>query len=206
MEGANVSRKEIVEFILYGLRENGLEEKILTKRDINIICAEYSKYCNYFEVGYVIGKLDTFKRASCLMVAINKRALVDDEFVNASIAYDAALKMCEKPYWNVGANNDIPEKLEEVNFKRCFENDMHVYDTSKDYIVKSLALGGKKTIPLSYYLGLQMFYDLALLFKNDQNKQPEVYNLIEEKEVLEDRIANNKTFFKEFLGGYKKSE
>ena len=122
MESANISREELKKLILYVIKENNVDIEKINNRRINSILDEYYSFCYYFKINYVRGELDTFKRAACLMVAINKGRIIPDKRLNASIAIDAAYKMCEKPYWNIGENCDIPKKLEEVDFKKVFKN------------------------------------------------------------------------------------
>lgn len=126
------------------------------------------EFCDVFQGSYVIGELDTFKRVACLLVAINRVNLSKDKRINASIALDTAYKMCEKPYWNVGENFDVPKKIEEVNFKECFEKDMYTYNHSKNMLIDSLVYENGE--PISYYLNLELFYRVAVELKKDQLK------------------------------------
>ena len=180
MNSAKLSEEELRELIFYGLKENKIDIKNIHPFKIKCIINDYFKLCYYFQINYVIGELDTFKRAACLLVAVNGRSLSKDKRINASIALDIAYKMCEKPYWNVGKNFDIPEKLEEVNFKECFENDMDIYNKSKRMLTDSLVY--EKGEPLNYHLNLELFYQLALQLKHKKenfkvNKEENVKQL-----------------------------
>lgn len=165
MESVKLSKEELSDIIFYSLKENNIDIKEITKSQINAILEEYFEFCYYFKKNYVIGELDTFKRAACLLVAINRKTLSRDKRVNASIALDVAYKMCEKPYWNVGEKFDIPKKLEEVDFKKAFENNMNIFTTSKNMLIESL-IYNKEGIPLNYNLNLELLYQVALVLKH----------------------------------------
>lgn len=164
MESAKLSKSELTDIIFYALKENNIDIKDISSHEIETIITDYNMFCYNFQKNYVRGELDTFKRAACLLVAINKRYLSQDKRENASIALDAAYKMCEHPYWNVGANYDAPQKLEEVDFKKVFENDKYAYDNSKQMLLDSLVY--EDGSPLSYHLNLELFYQLALVLKH----------------------------------------
>ncbi len=168
MESANLSKNELIDLIIYGLKENNIDGNDINFQEIESIISNYIKYCNHFKNEYVRGELDTFKRAACLLVAINRGMLSKDKRSNASIALDAAYKMCEKPYWNVGKKFNIPKKLEEVEFKKVFENDMYAYNKSKDMLIASLVF--ENASPITYYLSLELFYQAALELKHNNDK------------------------------------
>ena len=138
MKSAKLSKNELIDLIFYSLNENNVDIKNINRSEIESIFTDYIMFCNHFQTAYVRGELDTFKRAACLLVSINRGRLSKDKKTNASIALDAAYKMCEKPYWNVGENFDIPKKLEEVEFKKAFENNMYIYNKSKEMLIDSL--------------------------------------------------------------------
>lgn len=165
MESAKLSKEELLDIIFYSLKKNNIDIKEVNKHEIETIFINYVLYCDHFQSAYVIGELDTFKRAACLLVAINNRHLSKDRRVNASIALDAAYKMCERPYWNIGKNFNIPEKLEEVNFQNIFANDMYVYEKSKKMLIDSLVF--EHGHPMNYYLNLELLYQVALEMKHN---------------------------------------
>lgn len=167
MDGAKLNNEEIVELIFYGLRENGVDSKDTSTSKIKSVINNYLRLCNEFKKIGVIGELDTFKRAACLLVAINRGELSQDKRINASIALDAAYKMCEKPCWNVGVNFDTPQKLEEVNFKECFENHLYAYNKSKNMLIDSLVY--EDCNPINYHINLELIYHLALEIKHHQS-------------------------------------
>lgn len=166
MKSAKLSKNELIDLIFYSLNENNVDIKNINRSEIESIFADYIMFCNHFQIAYVQGELDTFKRAACLLVSINRGRLSKDKKTNASIALDAAYKMCEKPYWNVGENFDIPKKLEEVEFKKAFENNMYIYNKSKEMLIDSLVY--ENGSPLNYNLNLELLYQVALELKHNQ--------------------------------------
>ena len=90
-KSANISNKELVNLILYGLKENNIDIEKIDSSLIETIIADYIMFCDVFKRNYVKGELDTFKKASCLLVAINRNRLSKDKRVNASIALDTDL-------------------------------------------------------------------------------------------------------------------
>ena len=179
-KSANLSNKELVNLILYGLKENNIDIEKIDSSLIETIIADYIMFCDVFKRNYVKGELDTFKRASCLLVAINRNRLSKDKRVNASIALDTAYKMCENPYFNIGEEYNIPKKLEEVNFKEVFKDDMYVYQTSKNTLIDSLVY--EDGSPMSYFGNLELFYQVALEKKHQQVK-PVISDDCEEDDV-----------------------
>jgi hypothetical protein len=182
MKSAKLSKNELIDLIFYSLNENNVDIKNINRSEIESIFADYIMFCNHFQIAYVQGELDTFKRAACLLVSINRGRLSKDKKTNASIALDAAYKMCEKPYWNVGENFDIPKKLEEVEFKKAFENNMYIYNKSKEMLIDSLVY--ENGSPLNYNLNLELLYQVALELKHNQiqsiNSENQEKNIEEE--------------------------
>ena len=182
MKSAKLSKNELIDLIFYSLNENNVDIKNINRSEIETIFADYIMFCNHFQIAYVQGELDTFKRAACLLVSINRGRLSKDKKTNASIALDAAYKMCEKPYWNVGENFDIPKKLEEVEFKKAFENNMYIYNKSKEMLIDSLVY--ENGSPLNYNLNLELLYQVALELKHNQiqsiNSENQEKNIEEE--------------------------
>ena len=158
INSAKIGNKELINLIIYGLDENNVDKSESTLAIIHDIILEYKVLCEYLRKNYVVGDLDTFKMASCLLVSINRYGFTDDSFVNASIAVDIAYKMCEKPYTNI--KKDITIKLEEVDFKEVFKNDIEFYQNSKDMLINSLIYGNGSS--LTCFLNLEQFYNVAL--------------------------------------------
>lgn len=190
MESAKLSKNKLIDLIFYGLNENNVDTKSIDRSEIEAILADYIMFCNHFQIAYVRGELDTFKRAACLLVAINRGRLSRDKKINASIALDAAYKMCESPYWNIGENFDIPKKLEEVEFKKAFENNMYTYNKSKEMLIDSLVY--ENGSPLNYNLNLELLYQVALKLKHNptQSMNSETQEKNIEKESFDSGIED----------------
>lgn len=191
MKSAKLSKNELIDLIFYSLNENNVDIKNINRSEIESIFADYIMFCNHFQIAYVQGELDTFKRAACLLVSINRGKLSKDKKTNASIALDAAYKMCEKPYWNVGENFNIPKKLEEVEFKKAFENNMYIYNKSKEMLIDSLVY--ENGSPLNYNLNLELLYQVALELKhnqiqsiNNENQEKNIEEELSDSEVEKD--------------------
>ena len=131
---------------------------------------EYQELCIQCQELYVRGKLDTFKRAACLLVAIQKCKLFYDKNKNevgtryvdentvVNVSLDAAFKMSENPYWFIGENSDIPYKLNSVDFNKIFEKDQSLLK-GRQLFIDSIKLGGKNY--LSYADTLQLWHYTA---------------------------------------------
>lgn len=171
MGSAKLSRLEFTDLIHYGIKENGVDISNVNQLEIHSILNDYEMFCNHLTEAYVKGELDTFKRAACLMVSINRGRLSHNKKINASIAIDAAHKMCEKPHWNLGENFDIPKKLEEVDFKENFKENIDVYNTSKNMMLASLLY--EHGHPICYNLNLELLYQVALILKHKEHPTKE---------------------------------
>lgn len=204
MKSAKLSKNELIDLIFYSLNENNVDIKNINRSEIESIFADYIMFCNHFQIAYVQGELDTFKRAACLLVSINRGRLSKDKKTNASIALDAAYKMCEKPYWNVGENFNIPKKLEEVEFKKAFENNMYIYNKSKEMLIDSLVY--ENGSPLNYNLNLELLYQVALELKHNQiqsiNNENQEKNI--EEELSDSEVEKNIGRKRKILNLFKK--
>ena len=204
MKSAKLSKNELIDLIFYSLNENNVDIKNINRSEIESIFADYIMFCNHFQIAYVQGELDTFKRAACLLVSINRGRLSKDKKTNASIALDAAYKMCEKPYWNVDENFDISKKLEEVEFKKAFENNMYIYNKSKEMLIDSLVY--ENGSPLNYNLNLEVLYQVALELKHNQiqsiNSENQEKNI--EEELSDSEIEKNIGRKRKILNLFKK--
>ncbi len=165
MEGANISDDKLKEIIIGAVSEhvdsNDIGDMSL---DMDYILYRYHVLSKEYEEKYVIGKLDTFKRAACLLCAINESRISSDENLRADIAISASLKMCEQPYWNIGENFDTPVAMETINFKEAFSKDQKTYDTSLEML--KTALVNSEVHPLNIFLNLETFYYLGILLKH----------------------------------------
>lgn len=204
MKSAKLSKNELIDLIFYSLNENNVDIKNINRSEIESIFVDYIMFCNHFQIAYVQGELDTFKRAACLLVSINRGRLSKDKKTNASIALDAAYKMCEKPYWNVDENFDISKKLEEVEFKKAFENNMYIYNKSKEMLIDSLVY--ENGSPQNYNLNLELLYQVALELKHNQiqsiNSENQEKNI--EEELSDSEIEKNIGRKRKILNLFKK--
>ena len=157
INSAKIGNKELINLLIDVANENNVDIQEDSLSIIHDIILEYKVLCEYLRKNYVVGDLDTFKMASCLLVSIDRHGFTDDSFVNASIAVDIAYKMCEKPCKNV---KDITIKLEEVDFKEVFKDDMEFYHNTKKMLINSLIY--ERGSSLTYFLNLEQFYNVAL--------------------------------------------
>ena len=158
INSAKIGNRELINLLIGVANENNVDIQEDSLSIIHDVILEYKVLCEYFRKNYVVGDLDTFKMASCMMVAINRHGFTEEKLVNASIAVDAAYKMCEKPYTNI--KKDITIKLEEVDFKEVFKDDMEFYQNSKNMLINSLI--NETGASLTYFLNLEQFYNVAL--------------------------------------------
>lgn len=154
------SKNELLSYIFYGLAENNLSPMDISSKTLDKIIFEYGYFANDFQQ-YVLGKLDTFKRASCLLLAINKVKVTEDKSLNAEIALTAAFKMCEKPCLYL---NDTKKELATVNLKEWAITDRDTYNYLKQNLIVSL-IHSKNQNCLAYHLNLELIYEKALQFQ-----------------------------------------
>ncbi len=159
-----LTKDDIRNLIIYGLTENKVNINSIISRKIEKALEDYYLYYNEFKTKYIRGELDTFKLAACLLVAINKNNLVPDKYVNASVAIDASEKMCENPYWNLGPSCNIPQKLEEVNFKTFRKEEKDFYYKHRSLLTDVL-IHQDNVWPITIYLNLELFYRAAVEFQ-----------------------------------------
>lgn len=50
---AKLDESELIELIFYGLKENNVDIKEISKLQINSIIVNYCKYCNHFQVRHI---------------------------------------------------------------------------------------------------------------------------------------------------------
>ena len=185
MESKELNENELTYLIRYGIKKNNINIGNIDFSIIEKIISNYYVLCNYVKVAYIRGELDTFKMAACLLVTINKNQIVSDKKTNSSIALDTAYKMCQKPYWNVGEEFNIPKKLEEVEFNKVFEEDTYLYDKSKEMLIDSLIY--ENGDPLSYSLNLELLYQIALEMKHNKMSDSA------EKNISDSQLVKNRS-------------
>lgn len=160
-----LTKENILESLFYGIKENNIEPISISKSNIERIITQY-KNNRLFLGNYVKGELDTFKEASCLLLAINKVGVTRDKIDNASIAFDTALKICEKPYWHFGKYANDAKNLKEISFKKSFEKDITTLTTVKENIVLSLVHNNSDYFAIAQ--NLELLYIKALQNNNYQ--------------------------------------
>lgn len=158
------TKDDIRSLIIYGLTENKVNINSIVSRKIEKALEDYYLYYNEFKAKYIRGELDTFKLAACLLVAINKNNLVPDKYVNASVAIDASEKMCENPYWNLGPSCNIPQKLEEVDFKTFREEEKDFYYKHRS-LLTDILIHQDNVWPITIYINLELFYRAVVEFQ-----------------------------------------
>ena len=87
----------------------------------------------------------------------------------SSFAFDMAIKMCEKPYdhSDYGVRCLLP--LDQIDFKKTFQNHSKSYLIFKNEIIENLL--SMKHQPLDYALSFKMFYQMSLhCLERDSNK------------------------------------
>ncbi len=159
-----LTKDDIRSLIIYGLTENKVNINSIVSRKIEKALEDYYLYYNEFKAKYIRGELDTFKLAACLLVAINKNNLVPDKYVNASVAIDVSEKMCEKPYWNLGPSCNIPQRLEEVDFKTFREEEKDFYYKHRS-LLTDILIHQDNVWPITIYLNLELFYRAVVEFQ-----------------------------------------
>ena len=107
-------------------------------------------------------KLTTFQYASCLLIALSESKIIRNREINASLAFDTAIKMCAKPYdhSDYGVRCLLP--LDQIDFKQTFQNYPSFYLIFKNELIENLL--SMKHQPLDYALSFKMFYQMALHF------------------------------------------
>ena len=90
INSAKKGNKELINLLIDVVNENNVDIQEDSLSIIHDIILEYKVLCEHLRKDYVVGDLDTFKMASCMMVAVNKHGFTEDKFVNASLAVDTA--------------------------------------------------------------------------------------------------------------------
>lgn len=96
-EDASLTDDELIDLILYGLQENFVSPRLIHHFPIYCAIEKYRQLSTLAEKEYD-GRLTTFQYASCLLIALSESSIIRARKVNASLAFDTAIKMCETPY------------------------------------------------------------------------------------------------------------
>ena len=158
-EDASLTDDELVDLILYGLQENFVSLRLIHHFPIYCAIRKYRQLSTLVEKEYG-EKLTTFQNASCLLIALSESKIIRDREINASFAFETAIKVCEKPYdhSDYGARCLLP--LDQIDFKKTFQNHSKSYLIFKNEIIENLL--SMKHQPLDYALGFKMFYQMSL--------------------------------------------
>ena len=153
-EDINLTDDELVDLIMYGSQENGVPLQLIYHFPIYCTIQKYRQLSTLIEKEYD-EKLTTFQNASCLLIALSESKIIRDREINASFAFDTAIKMCEKPYdhSDYGARCLLP--LDQINFKTTFQNHPRSYLIFKNELIENLL--SMKHQPLDYALVLRCF-------------------------------------------------
>lgn len=159
---------ELVDLILHGFQENGISLRLVHHFPIYCAIRKYRQLSEVVEQKYD-GSLTAFQYASCLLIALSESKIIRNREINASFAFDTAIKMCEKPYdhSDYGVRCLLP--LDQIDFKKTFQNHSKSYLIFKNEIIENLL--SMKHQPLDYALGFKMFYQMSLhCLERDRNK------------------------------------
>lgn len=141
------------------------------------IYTQYLKNCIYFQQ-YVIGNLDTFKKSACVMEAILKCKIAEEEQENDMIAVDISFSLIENPSYYLGENYDQEFPLNPISINKIRKNS-YLWDNHLDSTLKSIQFQReeRKKRPLtskdlkeidiiSMADNLELFYQATLLTQN----------------------------------------
>lgn len=156
---ASLTDDELVDLILHGLQENGVSLRLIHHFPIYCAIRKYRQLSTLVEKEYD-GRLTTFQYASCLLIALSESKIIKDREINASFAFDTAIKMCEKPYdhSDYGVRCLLP--LDQIDFEKTFQNHSSFYLVFKNEVIETLL--SMKHQPLDYALSFKMFYQMSL--------------------------------------------
>lgn len=167
-EDASLTDDELIDLILYGLQENFVSLRLVHHFSIYCAIEKYRQLSILVEKEYD-GRLTTFQYASCFLIALSESRIIRDKKVNASFAFNTAIKMCETPYdhSDYGARCLLP--LDQIDFKTASQNHPKSYLAFKNELIENLL--SMKHQPLDYALSLKMFYQISLhCLERDRNK------------------------------------
>ena len=156
---ASLTDDELVDLILHGFHESGISLRLVHHFPTYCAIRKYRQLSEFVEQEYD-GRLTTFQYASCLLIALSESKIIKDREINASFAFDTAIKMCETPYdhSDYGVRCLLP--LDQIDFKIAFQNHSGSYFIFKNELVENLL--STKHQPLDYALSFKMFYQMSL--------------------------------------------
>ena len=167
-EYISLTDDELVDLILYSLQENSVSIRLVHHFPIYCAIEKYKQLSTLVEKEYD-GRLTTFQYASCLLIALSESRIIRDREINASFSFDTAIKMCEKPYDHSEYGTRCLLPLDQIDFKKTFQNHPSFYLIFKNEVIETLL--SMKHQPLDYALSFKMFYQMSLhCLERDRNK------------------------------------
>lgn len=186
--------------LLKELKKYGL--KPTDKKTLEIY-KQYLKNCSYFQK-YVIGNLDTFKKAACVMSAILKCKVVGELEKNDEIALDISLSLIERPSYYFGDNYDKEVPLDMISINKLKEN-TYLWKRFSSDTLQSIQLNRKRKVNNSLeYCNLEeinimsmadnfeLLYQIALF----KEKPLEYYGMPMKLEKIQKKLSDKKTMVK----------
>lgn len=181
MKESNIEKEKVKELITSVLAHSETEVGLFLKEDV--VSLVYENYCKEVKDLYqkltIIGKLDTFKKAACLMIGFSNTPIfetLNDSLIETArkksslLGVEAALLWIQKPIWNFGKLGNQPKALQEVDFEIAFMKDPSFMSNRKENLTKALLYqekseGGeeKRNCPLSIAETLYVLYYAALI-------------------------------------------
>lgn len=189
-------------------------------RNVNIneivkrkILSDYYNYCAIFDCSYIVGNLDSFQKAACLMTAIQKNKIlfygdnqltdigkvifskktlgkieyIDGGELKAQFALNSALKMCEKPICYVGEKCNELKQLETFKLSQFISEYSGEWELLKhELLVTSYYSKGKYNETLSKYLMLKNLYKYVNTKLNQMDDE-----LVEKEHTSIKKVKNN---------------
>lgn len=150
------------------LQENSVSFRLVHHFPIYYAIEKYRQLSTLIEKEYD-GRLTTFQYASCFLIALSESRIIRDREINASFAFDTAIKMCEMPYDYSDYGVRCLLLLNQIDFNTAFQNYLESYLIFKNELIENLL--SMKRQPLDYALGFKMFYQMSLhCLERDRNK------------------------------------
>lgn len=190
----------IKENLLKVLKEFGLEK---TDKKTNDIYKRYIENCINFQSN-VIGNLDTFKKAACVMSAILKCKVVESSIENDEIALNISLSLIENPSYYFGEKYDTEVQLDSISIDKLKGN-TYLWEQFRSDTLKSIQFNREKKESnpienqnLEEINILAMADSFELLYKAAlcTQKPTKFYEMPIKLEKIQKRLSNPKTKMK----------
>lgn len=188
---ANITDNEIKKLLEFSIQKLGISG--ISNDYYDLVINKYRELCSNLENDYVVGKLDTFLRATCLMLSCD---LVSKEEKSIRIGIEAAMSWIQKPYRYVGDNFDEVDAMMECDFDTAFIGNSSFINDRKNRMVEILSFNdGNNNCPITLSENLYIIYSIALQHrygtinyntnnKNDNMESEEVTVKQEDETVL----------------------